>query len=376
MHKKISIITMHSSVNYGSVLQTYATNEVFKKLNCEAEFVDYTRANITDQAYATRMQKRLPIILVKRMSFGIFNRKINDIALKRVELRAKPMREFLNQYVKLTHRKYWTFEELENDPPEADIYCTGSDQVWNSIWNGGVERPYFLEYVPKGKKRIAYAASIGRDSIDDDEARQIRPYLEKYSAISMREISGVDLLKKMGIDTTWVIDPTLMLNRDEWLRIAEPIETGEKRFLLAYVLNWNDTISRYAKEIASQSNLEIIRICKSKIPRISSDGTRVVVVDQVGQLLSYFDKAAGVITDSFHATAFSLNFHKQLVVVPPERFSTRLESILKLTGTLECMVDNETIPSLDTTIDWKNVDSVLELERKKAFHFLEKAISE
>lgn len=369
---KVNIITLHSSVNYGSVLQTYATMHIFERLGCTVEFTDYTRKNATDQAYADRMQKNVILKTLKRITLGRMDKAINAMALCRVRKRAKPMRDFLQRYIPMTAVKYSSYEELKENPPQADIYCTGSDQVWNSEWNGGIEYPYFLEYAPSGKKRIAYAASIGQESLTAAEEQIVGPLLQRYAFISMREASGVEILNKMGIEAEWVIDPTLMLPRTEWMKIAEPIPQPRKKYLLAYVLNWTDAIEKAAHKLARENGWEIVRICKSK-SSFFTGGTRMVIPTHVGQLISYFDQAECVITDSFHATAFSINFHKDFLVIPPKRFATRLESILKLTGTEDHM-PSTTNATLCKGTDWARIDRILADEREKAYGFLRKAL--
>lgn len=371
---KVSLITLHSSINYGSVLQTYATKHVFDRLNCEIVFVDYTRENNTIQAFADRMQCRSLIKAFKFITFGLLDRKINGIAIKRVEKRAMPMKLFLEKYVNLTERKYSSYKDLLKFPPMADIYCTGSDQVWNSVWNNGVELPYFLGYAPENSRRIAYAASIGREEIDEREKEIIMPYLKKYDYISMREQSGVKILSSMGINADWVIDPTLMLTKEDWLKISKPIAKRKKHFLLVYILNWSKSIERYVKTIASIYELEIYRISKTKPLIPSVHGIRTIILEEVEQFPSYFNEAFGIVTDSFHATAFSLNFHKRFVVIPPPRFSTRVQSILDLTNTSECMEDTIEESFRFFEVDWNRVDDVLNEERKKAYAFLKNAI--
>ena len=138
----------------------------------------------------------------------------------------------------------------------------------------------------------------------------------------------------------------------------------------------NDTIGACAKKIAAERGLEIIRICKSKISRRAAAGTKVVIVESVGQMLSYFDAADCVITDSFHATAFSVNFHRPFVVVPPKRFSTRLESFLSLVGMEERRLEGTDTSCVDQPIDWERTDEILSEERAKSDRYLTKALSD
>lgn len=98
-----------------------------------------------------------------------------------VARRAKPLNDFRQSKLALTDRKYYSVEALEQNPPQADIYCTGSDQVWNSTWNEGFNKAFYLSFAPEGAKRIAYAASIGKSSLEDWEKPLMRDALNRYS---------------------------------------------------------------------------------------------------------------------------------------------------------------------------------------------------
>ncbi|MCM1006886.1 MAG: polysaccharide pyruvyl transferase family protein [Ruminococcus flavefaciens] len=111
----------------------------------------------------------------------------------------------------MTERSYYSISELLADVPQADIYMTGSAQVWNK----SIEKPYFLEYAPKGRKRIAFSASIGRTEFSEYEISETVAMLKKYSAISVREGSAVRLLEHFGIKSEFVLDPTLILDKKD-----------------------------------------------------------------------------------------------------------------------------------------------------------------
>lgn len=374
---KASVITLQTSVNYGSVLQTYATMRVFARLGWQAEFVDYTRANSTLEAQARRMLARPWFRALDRLSCGRASRAALPWAVKRAAERAAPFREFLERHrIPLTPRRYADIGELRRDPPAADIYCTGSDQVWNSTWNGGIELPYFLDYAPEGKKRIAFAASIGRTELDAGEKERMAPLLRKYDAISMREQSGVELLASMGISAEWVLDPTLMLSREEWFSLAPPRPENKRGCLLLYILNWNHGLARLAGSVARRHGWTIRRITKNKQKPFSSDkGIEVVNPGKVEDLLAEFRDAACIMTDSFHATAFSVNFRKPFLAIPPPRFPDRLESILQLVGLGNRMWrDGEEMPDPLAPVDWQSVEAVLDAERAKTRRFLENAL--
>lgn len=108
-------------------------------------------------------------------------------------------------------------EDFNNLPIDADIYCTGSDQTWNSGWYGRVLKSYFLTFCPNRVKKISYAASFGKTFLEDSEKEEIREYLLRYTAISLREESGVKILKELGVSgAVRVLDPTLQLSAAFW----------------------------------------------------------------------------------------------------------------------------------------------------------------
>ncbi|MCM1508601.1 MAG: polysaccharide pyruvyl transferase family protein [Ruminococcus flavefaciens] len=372
---KVSVITLHTVNNYGSVLQTYATQKVLENLGCDVEFVDYWRKNQTEQA---RVEMLLESRTMKKFkpiwNINEFTKKTAVYILKCfVKQQKMPTKDFIRQNVNLTKKRYFSFEELIKNPPKADIYITGSDQVWNSIWNEGIEKPYFLEYAPKEKPRISFSASIGREELSLEEMEELKPLLKKYSAISMREESGVNLLADMGIKSEIILDPTLMIDYRQWKKIAVFNKKHTKPYLLIYQLNANPKMDKYAKELAALKNWNIIRIGYSHSDR--KKGGRCVMSPSVNEFLGYFIHAECVLTDSFHATAFSLNFGKNFVTIAPPRFSTRIENILKLTGTENKLLTSyNDFQIADSVYDVKKVQKILNLERKKGYLFLKNAL--
>lgn len=373
---KASVITLHTVDNYGSVMQTYATQKVLNKLGFDVEFVDYWRKDNLPEYRAEKILETSSTLQGLKPLWGMnqFTKKMAAGLLADVLKRRKsPMWRFLEKNVKLTHKRYTTFSELQYNPPEADVYITGSDQVWNSIWNQGIDRSYFLDFAPAGKPRIAFSASIGREQLDTEEIPETKRLLEKYSAISVREQSAVELLASMDIKSTLVLDPTLMLEAEEWRKLATK-QKREKPYILIYQLNPNPQMDQYAEQLAQKKNWEIIRIGFGR-----SDyrkGGTCVMLPSVEEFLGLFCDAACVLTDSFHATAFSLNLGTDFISVLPGRFGTRIESILKLTGTenrLLTRYDNFEI--VDKVIDKKCVKEMLEKKRTEDIQWLMQALN-
>lgn len=282
---------------------------------------------------------------------------------------------FRNDYLNET-KLYLDEKRIAADPPIADAYCTGSDQVWNSIWNDGFEAPLYLTWAPEGKPRIAFAASIGREKLDEWEKPLMADALKKYEAISMREISGVRLLKELGVENVeLVLDPTLMLLKQDWEKIATYSSVPEGGYILSYQLNQSDKFVRYAQELGKRLDLPVVKICYRKKHRQA--GAINLVAPEVTDFLGLFLKASCVVTDSFHATAFSLNFEKPFVSIAPNRFSTRIKSILELTGTEERLLDDfSDFELMVRSIDFKRVASRLDEAREGTMGFLCRALDQ
>ena len=185
--KKVGIITLHRVRNYGSVLQAYALQEQMKKMNYIPELIDY-------------YPKRLTIL---EMLKGIKNKseKFKNSLILRTVARIIIFPSYVKRYFtfKKFVKKYLntSSKECKNNNDfklieKYDIYCTGSDQVWNSEWNEKFDSPFYLDFAPDACKKIAYAASFGRSKLNNSEFTKTKKLLKRYSDISMRENSGVE----------------------------------------------------------------------------------------------------------------------------------------------------------------------------------------
>lgn len=372
---KASVITLHTVDNYGSVMQTYALQQILKKCKYDVEFVDYWRR---DNLSSNRAEKMLESSTMQKLKplWGVngFTRKATIAILKKMlENRKSPMWRFLEEKVQLTKVRYCSYEALEANPPVADVYITGSDQVWNSIWNQGIDRSYFLDFAPAGKPRIAFSASIGREQLDVAEIPETKSLLDKYSAISVREQSAVGLLASMDIKSTLVLDPTLMLEANEWRKLAAKPRI-EKPYLLIYQLNPNSQMDQYAEQLGQKKEWDVIRIGFGRSDR--RKGGKCVMLPSVEEFLGLFCNAACVLTDSFHATAFSLNLGIDFISVLPRRFGTRIESILKLTATENRLLTSyDDYEIVENKIDKKGVQEILEKKRIEDIQWIEFALN-
>lgn len=366
---KLAVVTLHRVYNYGSVLQAYATQKVLEKKGHEVQIVDYitpqrTKKKIFFQAPANEMKKGIKL-------FAYRMAKIGSLLLKE-----KTFGSFIKKNLHLT-KEYVTAEDLEKDPPIADIYITGSDQVWNSLYNEGIDRGFFLDFLPDESTRLAFVASFGKTQLDESEVNITKKYIQKYKGLSVREDAAKHILNKLGReDAIQLIDPTLQLTGDEWREIASKRLVKERYLILMLLYNEDNHATEYARKIADEKGLKLVKISwELKKPQLVD---KLFTHRSPEDFLSLFANAEFVVTNSFHGLAFSINLHRQFVVVPRNEFNSRIESLLTLTGLNNRMVktEKEVEQCMNTIINYIEVEEYLNQERTKANKFIEEMIQE
>lgn len=372
---RVLIITLHTSINYGSLLQTYATQKVFENCGFDVAFIDYCRHNNTEEYRLEQMINNSPLGFLAKYSSFLSRVVLKSLAKSVYNKRVAPFQRFLDEYIHLSNDKYKSFEELCNTPPDADVYVTGSDQVWNTKWNGGIDSSFFLGFTPADAKRISFASSIGYTALSDAEKDAFANLLSKYKAVSVREQSAIKVLNDIGIEAELVVDPTLMLRADQWELIEKKMRV-KKPYILLYQLNKDKAIEDFALKFSQQKGLSLLRVrLAGKNLGLINRKTIDIVSPEVGEFIWLMHNANYIITDSFHATVFSMIFHIPFYVFLPKEFSGRLTDILQLTGTEDrIMSGNGKIKHLTNKIDWKIVDEVVREGVSNTTDFLRSSI--
>lgn len=364
---KAAVITRHGISNYGSLLQAMATQQVIEDLGHTCEIIDYIRNDESYMQHEKTLLKRKPEWNdnpVKRMMYLAVRQPAGIAAGKYFEKAQK-------KYLHLSKR-YTTWEQLDRDRPEADVYITGSDQVWGPVENGSYDSSYCLSFTEESDRRIAYAASFGHTDMTPELENYYKKWLSRYESIAVREDSAVEILKNMGIQAVQVLDPTLLLDASYWSRYTQPIRAG--KYLLIYQLHNDRRLDEYAEKAAASTKLPLIRISAS-LHQISRKG-KFVWLPETGQFLSYIKNAECLITDSFHGTAFAINFHTPFVeVLPDNNTGTRNMSILKMTGLTDRILTNVNDTALaERKIDYTEADRILADKRKESLGILRSMI--
>lgn len=355
----VSLITIHVGNNFGSVLQTIASCKILEDLGLNVTVVNYRPDRVTFKNYVKGAFSSLPKFIWRVIFLPIYltNRHIYN--------------SYLNKHCRLS-KPIYSHQNFSEYCPPADIYITGSDQVWNSKHNQGFDNRYFFAGIDGPK--IALSSSIGRTEIDDNEKALFNKYLSNYTSISVREESAIELLKSIGISSTLLLDPTLLIQKSDWTNYMSS-RIVKDRYVLLY-LPYNivnkQIIIDSAKKLAEDKNLKIITFSWTIANESYADKT--IKFANPGDFLSLFYYADYVITNSFHGTAFSINLNKQFWVFQPSAFSTRIDSILNLTGLKKRMLSGTLKDENLSPIVYDDVNTILESERKKSIDFLKTAL--
>lgn len=363
---KIDVITMHAVKNYGSVLQTYATQNVLNKMGYDVEIINYIRP------------KNLNSNLLKTWTKGDkgIKKVVKTIILKPTISRwINIFGSYLNKNINCTRNCYINEHQLIAKPINADIFCTGSDQVWNSGWNDGVEKAFYLSFVPDNVPKVSLAASIGKTELSEEEIKEVYPLLKRYNYILMREKSGLEIIRNMGIyESDFCLDPTLLLTKNEWLNHAMTKKIKDK-YVLIYQLNHDEKFDKYAIEFAKRKGLKLYRVC-TRYDQIRLSG-RPIVLPQVQEFISLINNAEYVLTNSFHATAFCINFNKEFVAIYPNEYSSRINDILNLFSLQDRhLTDYSDYNIADKRIDFKRVNKSLEKNRNNSLRLIKNMLDE
>ena len=302
---KIGVITLALSNNYGAILQTYATGCVLKKLNTLPEIFNYN----------DKRRLHYKMNAFKILKNNIWKAFVLIITQGRKERR---FNNFRKDYIPLT-KPYKSNDELRRSNEKYDVYISGSDQIWNPDLYL-FDFSYLLDFVPVKKKKISYGSSFGKSSLGNYDVSKMKKLLNQYSFISVREKSGVQIVRNVcGKRAEIVLDPTLLLYT-EWFQLANRASEKAKKFhgILCYVMPGDsiveNAIESLAQQLALKTGLPIMRLGIKEYQYFKYGPSGCDITAGPCDFLQYFINAAYIVTNSFHGTIFSLNFSKKFFV--------------------------------------------------------------
>ena len=372
--KKVGIITYHAAHNYGSVFQAVATQKIVEQLGYQTQIINY------------RMKKQREFYSLYRTKLGYKN-FIKDILQLPVhskrKKRANKFEEFISSMMNLS-KEFSEPEKMQKISEDYDVLISGSDQIWNkhscefehNSWT--FMKPYLL-WGCKSKK-VSYASSIAQMS--DEEMERISPALNDFNYISMREReSAIRIEKMLSKSVENVLDPTLLLNKSEWIRLIG-INEQEENYILYYSLDGINDMKKRIKYLilfAKKKGLKLKIVtpycyfpCNDKCVEIHPEYGPA-------EFLISLKNAKIVVTDSYHGTLFSINFGKDFYSLckkgGAEFRKTDILERLELDDRIIYDINQLNIKEF-FPINYKSVNENLELWRTRSINYLQYAIEE
>lgn len=371
--KHVGLVTCYVD-NFGACLQAYALQKTIIKLGNTCEIVRYTPVKeLSNYNLSIKALK-----YVWRRYKSITN-KVYDYELGR---KAK-FKDFRKKRLVFGSTRYPDIDSVYANVPQYDAYIVGSDQLWNPmIHNETNNKVYFLDFAPRGKKRIAYAPSIGLSVLPDRFKPEMADMLAAFDALSTREQAGADIVAELtDRPCRVVLDPTLLLTDDEWGSIAVTPRISEP-YIFCYLFGQPDYIGKFVEYVAEKIQYKVV-----VIPFVEREyNSPYLKVKKAGPLefIGLIKNAALVITDSFHATAFSINFNTPFYSLlrntdsDENNMNSRIFNILSMTKLEDRLITAEKeFPSqINTAMNFALVNTILARKRNEDSAFLKRAIDE
>lgn len=352
---RIGIITFHKSYNYGSVLQAFALVQFLTKLGHEAKVIDFTYLYDFKQYHLFKSKKHF----------------INDLfRLKSNYMRKINFEGFQKEYLNLTYHSYKDGQNMDDLNNDFDGFICGSDQIWNVDCTRRVVPEFFLSFAKDDKLKIAYAPSVASERFEGDQ-KLLKKYIGRLDYVSVREKSTINLVQpytsKKVVDT---LDPTLLLNKDDYKKIEQKSQYAEGKYIFFYQLEENDDLIQWVNDLSKNKNLRVVYIYRKKLRKLKNSVYAYGI--SPNEFLYLIDHAEYVVTNSFHATVFSTLFEKKFCTFKTLGSSSRMVDLLKKLG-LSNRIYSENF-NIDDYIDYKLAIQKLEESRKGSIQFLTEAL--
>lgn len=378
---KIAVVVCPNIRNFGSVLQSYATQKAVTELGYDNEYINYVQTKSTMYKYF--IQLFIPSIMAERKSF-LKRKQFQKMHSDRIMNRNSIFDKFVNEYMN-SSEKYVGYRNLKKGGAKYDIAVLGSDQVWNPI-NSGSDF-YTLNWLPYKTKRIAYSSSFGVSKIPYLLKNFYKKYLKKFDNIAVREIHGKEIIKELiGKDVPVVCDPTILFKAEQWDEIVEnkPIVEGE--YIFCYFLGNRLKPRKFVMELAEKTNCKIVMMPYFGEVSEYDESMNAEFVKNPGpsEFVNVIKNAKFICTDSFHGTVFSILYKKKFFVFrrhsadSNKNTFSRLESLVNIFGVQDRVVNDDVFDYkyLNSDIDYASVLNKVQEFRMESWNYLKKALEQ
>lgn len=336
------------------MLQSYALREKVSDLGAECRIIDLRQKKPKTISSWTH-----PIGVVKNLAFFLHKNEILE-GHKRFE-------EFINNYIKT--ERYDSCWDLRANTPDADVYISGSDQVWNPL---SINDAFFLRFVPKEKIKASYAASMGISYIPVGAKSILKEYISDFDYISVREKTAKEMLSQiMDKDIEVNIDPVFLFDEGRWKSVGIKPDL-KKPYILCYVLYRPTWLNKWLKKLNKATGKQIVVVTSDLYRNIYHN----TMIRNAGpfEFLGLLQNAEFVVSTSFHGVALSIANKKPFYAVINENAPSRISDLLSLVK-LEDRIISENSDTVLSDLDYTETDKIIENEREKSVRYLKKLIT-
>ena len=366
---RIGIITFHRANNYGAVLQAWALSKWLFNRRIKAEIIDYH----TEFVY--RYYRLFRTFRYKTKPYSFFT---DCIRFTEEWKRKRHFSDFRRKALSVSREVFHSNAELKTIGDAYDYYICGSDQIWNPRITMGLDPAYFLDFVTRNEKKISYAPSIAVDSLTDNQIISIIDYISDFHAISVREKQAIEMLQPYCAKTIdQVCDPVFLLSTADYAEIERNISIKSPYIFLYIVGSADDNLAiiQEVEKTAKKVGIKLYYIIDGGTTFIKIHGKNVYGC-RPGEFISYVKNARYVISNSFHATAFSIIYKTQFISFVKAGTGSRIINLLAEFG-LEnriCYNSNKLYDLISQEIDYSLVIGKVNKSRRESEQFLESAI--
>ena len=323
---RIATLTCHNVYNAGASLQAYALQRYLQSLGHNVEIIDYIPQYLQHYPLWGGAYGKYSYPFIRTMfSVAKFPARLYHRVSSR---RKKCFDNFTRTYLSLTKQHYSCNADIENNPPLADIYIAGSDQIWNTLFKNGRDPAFYLSFASADSIRASYAASFATDRIKAEYVSKVSNWLSKMNFIGVRETSGLQILRQLGITKGTVnVDPVFLLDHTQWEELVSPHITSlpKGRYLFVCDFEKSSLLRNIVQQIAYENNLDIITWQKL------SYGNQHFWDYGPLEFLNLIRNSAYVVSNSFHATAFAIIFKKPFQVLGRvETINSRMKDLVNM----------------------------------------------
>lgn len=365
--KRVGILTEHRARNFGSCLQAYALQTTIDRLGYKTDIVDY-RPQAIENSFGIfivdllKATENNPVKLVKFF--------INTIVFSPLRaMREYKFYRYRKEKFSLSEYRFKKYNEKVNRELKYDAYVCGSDQIWNPVITYGLDEMYFAYPLDASAKKISYAASVGLGDISGYE-EGFTKLLGGMDAVTVREESAKAMLEKVtDKKISVVLDPTLLLSKEDWSSLFADRKKPKQKYILVYSLKVDEQMVAYARKLSEEKNLPVIffdlrkRYGKNSISKFTADPI---------DFIYYLYHADYVVTNSFHGTVFSVIFEKQFVCVPMHGTSSRMIDLLHKIKLDERLISDAFC--IDDSVEYKNAKEIIAKEREASLKILQDSL--